>query len=130
MMDGVLGNRPLPAVLSAESVLRLPGPDGFAFSASHAAVAAVLVTMIAAPYLTRKLAGLGRAVGVAEVYEGRCRSAYSPGCSSACRRWRCRASRARASNGWRRYAAGDPVALPTGEFPRARRRPSWCCCTG
>ena len=73
VMDGVLGNRPVPAVLSAEPALRLPGPAGFAFPAWHVAVAAALVT-IAVPYLTRELGYLGWvvtvAVGVAEVYEG------------------------------------------------------------
>jgi undecaprenyl-diphosphatase len=73
VMDWVLGNRPVPAVLSADSALRLPGPAGFAFPATHVAVAAALAT-IAAPYLTRGLRYLGWAVtvavGVAEVYQG------------------------------------------------------------
>jgi undecaprenyl-diphosphatase len=73
LMDWVLRNRPVPGVLSADSALRLPGPAGFAFPATHVAVAAALAT-IAAPYLTRGLGYLGWAVtvavGVAEVYAG------------------------------------------------------------
>ena len=73
VMDWVLRNRPVPAVLSVDPALRLPGSAGFAFPATHVAVAAALAT-IAAPYLTRGLRYLGWAVtvavGVAEVYEG------------------------------------------------------------
>ncbi|GHE83844.1 integral membrane protein [Amycolatopsis deserti] len=47
------GSRAVPPALEAALGLRLPGPGGFVFPASHAAVAAAVVS-VAAPYLKRR----------------------------------------------------------------------------
>ncbi|MFR9804712.1 lysylphosphatidylglycerol synthase domain-containing protein [Pseudonocardia sp. RS010] len=72
-IDQVVPDRPVPPELAVETGLRLPGPEGFGFPATHTAVAAALVTA-AAPYLPRKAASAAWlvtvAVALAEVYSG------------------------------------------------------------
>ncbi|HET6502454.1 MAG TPA: lysylphosphatidylglycerol synthase domain-containing protein [Amycolatopsis sp.] len=46
----LIGRRPVPAAMLAAPGIRLPGPDGFAFPATHTAMAAAVVA-VAAPYL-------------------------------------------------------------------------------
>ena len=50
VLDGLVGRRVVPGELLSGSGVRQPGPAGFAFPASHAAVAAAMVA-VAAPYL-------------------------------------------------------------------------------
>jgi uncharacterized membrane protein YbhN (UPF0104 family) len=50
VLGGLVGRRVVPGELLSGSGVRLPGPAGFAFPASHAAVAAAMVA-VAAPYL-------------------------------------------------------------------------------
>jgi hypothetical protein len=49
VLDGLVGRRVVPGELLSGSGVRQPGPAGFAFPASHAAVAAAMVA-VAAPY--------------------------------------------------------------------------------
>lgn len=73
VMQGAIGYRPLPAQLLLYPTDRLPGGAGFAFPASHAAVAAAMAA-VAAPYLTVTYRNLAWAtallVGAADVYLG------------------------------------------------------------
>lgn len=70
----VTGSRAVPAALLATHGMRLPGPEGFPFPSSHAAVAAVM-TAVASPYLKgryRRLAWIAVVlVAAAGVYLGK-----------------------------------------------------------
>lgn len=52
-VNELTGARAVPAALLATSGARLPGPEGFPFPASHAAVAAAMA-VVAGPYLKRR----------------------------------------------------------------------------
>jgi uncharacterized membrane protein YbhN (UPF0104 family)/membrane-associated phospholipid phosphatase len=72
-LDRLVADRSVPPELAGATGLRLPGPEGFGFPATHTAVAAALVTAVA-PYLPRRAASgawvVAIAVALAEVYEG------------------------------------------------------------
>jgi uncharacterized membrane protein YbhN (UPF0104 family) len=50
VIDGIVGRRPVPAELLGDAGLRLLGPEGFAFLATHSAVTSAMVA-VAAPFL-------------------------------------------------------------------------------
>ena len=70
----LVGPRPVPPSLAQLPGIRLPGPDGFAFPAANAAMAAAVVA-VAAPYLKtgwRRMAwALVALIATASVYLGR-----------------------------------------------------------
>jgi undecaprenyl-diphosphatase len=68
LIDGLVGGRPVPADLIGVAGVRLPGPDGFAFPAPHAAVVAAMVA-VATPYLP-KATYRGAAWGLAVLTAG------------------------------------------------------------
>jgi uncharacterized membrane protein YbhN (UPF0104 family)/membrane-associated phospholipid phosphatase len=74
VVSGLIGRRPIPPALIDVVGVRLPGPGGFGFPDSPAAVAAAMLT-VAAPYLKPRYRGIGWAVAVlvatADVYLGR-----------------------------------------------------------
>lgn len=73
VLNGLVGNRPVPLALITFEGVRLPGPEGFPFPSAHSAVAAAMVS-VAGPYLKPRYRHLGWAlvvlVAAADIYLG------------------------------------------------------------